>query len=826
MYRRLLGALILSWLTGAFTGATRADEQQARVDAHGDPLPAGAMTRFGTARFNNGGQICGLAIAPNGKWIASEGGSGVVHLWNSATGEEIRSLKPPVAGWGPLAFSADGKRLASSAGGDMICLWDPATGRLLRNFVGPAQMVRSVAFSPDGRLLAAGAGDGKIFLWETESGKTLHILGGHRESPNGLVFTADGKALLSTGHDGTTRFWDAAAGIERWKVAPNPYESTAVVLTPDGKTAIAARGQGDGKGLIHYWDVATRKLLRVFPANKGGVLCMALSSDGKVLATGGYDRTVRLWNAETTAELGSLPTESDTVNHLDLSADGGIVTWGLFSGSRVRVARVTRLENEVKFKELLPPEGHGAGVVSVRYTGDGKKILSTSGGNDAILWDELSGKKLLRFHEGYCAALAPGGMLLALADVNDNRFRKITIHDTASGKEVGRIKADAQVYSMAFSANNRALIFGGTNGEIQVYELATGKSRMRLAGHRSHIIQILLAPDGHTLLSACYDSTRLWDTITGKELDRLPFKLRNRTMAFSRDGKLLAIGDDNSGAVVLWDIAEKRELRRIPSGIHEVVFMPDNQTLAAACMDDSVRLWEVSTGIERHKFTGHAGWITCLDIAPDGRTLVSGGIDTTLMLWTTDAFVLGKPVPAPRLSAKELRARCDGFPVGEWPQWWADLAMPDAVKAHRAIWGLATESKDILTVMQKWWSELYPTPVATLIAELGHDDFVRREKASAELARLGKFIEPPLRLALSGNLDPEARRRIERILAQRESGMAAGSDEGLRFVRAVEVLEHIGNADARNILTTLSKQAPADLAREAAVALERISKRP
>jgi hypothetical protein len=196
-------------------------------------------------------------------------------------------------------------------------------------------------------------------------------------------------------------------------------------------------------------------------------------------------------------------------------------------------------------------------------------------------------------------------------------------------------------------------------------------------------------------------------------------------------------------------------------------------------------------------------------------------------MWSLDPFLQGKPLPTARLTARELSRRCAAFPPGEWPHWLADLALPDAQKAHRAIWGLASEPKESLPGLQRWFGERCATPLDKLIADLDHDEFARREDASQQLERLGGLAVAALQRALAGKLELEPRRRIERILARHEARPTTGADEGLQLQRALEVLELVGSAEARAILAMLAERAPtAELAQEARTALERLATLP
>jgi hypothetical protein len=182
-------------------------------------------------------------------------------------------------------------------------------------------------------------------------------------------------------------------------------------------------------------------------------------------------------------------------------------------------------------------------------------------------------------------------------------------------------------------------------------------------------------------------------------------------------------------------------------------------------------------------------------------------------------------VPIARPSVKEVLGRYFEFPPpGEWPIWWRELAEPNAAKAYIAIWGLASEPKESLPVMKKWFTELCAVPIDKLIADLDHKEVARRESAAEKLRRMGRLAEPSLRQALDAKPGLDARRRIEQILTQLKAA-PAGMDDGLRFVRALEVLELIATAEAQSLLTMVAKQAPtAQLSQDARDALGRLAR--
>jgi hypothetical protein len=174
------------------------------------------------------------------------------------------------------------------------------------------------------------------------------------------------------------------------------------------------------------------------------------------------------------------------------------------------------------------------------------------------------------------------------------------------------------------------------------------------------------------------------------------------------------------------------------------------------------------------------------------------------------------------LSAKEREARLAKLPARPWDEHWFDLAGSDAQKAYQAIWGLVAKGKETETRLPEQLAQIIAIPIADRIADLGDNNIKRRTAAEQDLARLGSLADAALHRALQGDLDPRARRWIERHLALRETGQITGPDEGLRTLRTIEVLEHLATPKALEILQALAKQAAAPAAEVARATLNRL----
>jgi WD40 repeat protein len=195
------------------------------------------------------------------------------------------------------------------------------------------------------------------------------------------------------------------------------------------------------------------------------------------------------------------------------------------------------------------------------------------------------------------------------------------------------------VVGVAFANDGKLLATAGGEmdkfGEVNLYDLATGKKRFCWKGHADLVLAVAFAPDGKTLASAGWDKTiKLWNTATGKELATLRGHSRQIwSVAFSPDGKLLA-SSGVSGDVKLWDVAtgqQRAALRGCDDAV--VVFSPDGRTLAVGDYGGGVTLWDVATGKERAAFKGHSNRVSAAVFAPDGKTLATASWDTTVKLW-------------------------------------------------------------------------------------------------------------------------------------------------------------------------------------------------
>jgi hypothetical protein len=311
----------------------------------------------------------------------------------------------------------------------------------------------------------------------------------------------------------------------------------------------------------------------------------------------------------------------------------------------------------------------------------------------------------------------------------------------------------------------------------------------------------------------------LSEVATGKELRHIPLPENfgpPRSIAFSPDGRSLLL-DFAPNSMIIHEVAtgqERRVLgqkepdpnvemqqwigglnaRMLMSEEMPVAYSPDGRLIAQGCPDSSIGLWDVTVGRKLGEFKGHAGEVAALAFSSDGKRLISGSADTTILVWDVTRLAARAPPDSRELSPQELKS-C-----------WDDLLDQDAVKSFLALELLAGSPKQSGPFLR---DELMkpPTPlnvkqVEQWVQELDHPRYAVRQHATYELAKLSDDVQTHLQKALERDPSPEARRRLRDLLEHTGERYLRG--EKLRRMRAIELLDRLNTAEARETLKFLA----------------------
>ncbi|MBI5772636.1 MAG: pre-peptidase C-terminal domain-containing protein, partial [Verrucomicrobia bacterium] len=272
--------------------------------------------------------------------------------------------------------------------------------------VAPAKSVTALAYSPRAKLIAAGR-YGEIELLDSTTHKAVRTLPGHRGNVTALSFSADGAQLFAAAGDpglvGEVRHWNLADGklIRSWEAHPDALY--ALALSPDGKTL--ATGSYDQR--IKLWDTATGKELRTLKGHNGAVFGLAFRPDGRVLASASADRTVKLWNPATGARLDTFSQPTKELFAVAFAPDGKtLVAAG--ADNRIRLWQVTEKAAEGSNKLLYTRFGHEGSILKLAFSADGKTLVSSAADKTVKLWNaaEVTERSQLEKQSDWAPALA------------------------------------------------------------------------------------------------------------------------------------------------------------------------------------------------------------------------------------------------------------------------------------------------------------------------------------------------------------------------------------------------------------------------------------
>lgn len=469
-------------------------------------LKTGKITQAIVTDANN---VTAARFSNDGTQIATVG-MGIVQLWETKTGKQIRQFaaRSNYSQQPSIMFSPDGKQLAVSAGMNCVQVWDLTTGKRLGQCEGASRQQISMQYRPDGQLIAWGVNGNSLVLWEAPSGKPITPLSGHFSQVNSLQFSVDGKSLLSSTTDGQMIRWNMATGKEMEPIDIRPASTAAirtygnprnaiapVVYSPNHKYFVGTSTEGSSIGV---WDAVKQEELFALSNGQGfidrnGII--AFSGDSKRLVAmqryNGRDvpMNIPVWDVESGTLLPSLKGQKGDFTAAAISTDGNTLTTCSYAyqpqGGQMAEAWSWEVSTgKVRSKITLP----NVTFTAIGFLDHRLMLLFTPNSTIQKIYDSYTGLEVRPLenggpHQASCMAISPDRRLIGECILAGDMYgpngrpvqinRTISIWEAASGAIRQQFKLTGRnVQTIAFSPDGKYIAVALSDTTINVYEIA------------------------------------------------------------------------------------------------------------------------------------------------------------------------------------------------------------------------------------------------------------------------------------------------------------------------------------------------------------------